>query len=70
MTSDAKRSQAMPIVGPGNAPESLEILYLAHAAALRGRLLALTRDPAVAEDLASEAFLRLAGGAGRGPCAT
>ena len=69
MTSDANRSQAMPIVGPGNAPESLEILYLAHSAALRGRLLALTRDPAVAMVPASEAFLRLAVelGAGRAP---
>jgi RNA polymerase sigma factor (sigma-70 family) len=72
MTSDAKRSQAMPIDGPRTSPDSLETLetlYLAHATALRGRLLALTRDPAVAEDLASEAFLRLAVelGAGRAP---
>jgi RNA polymerase sigma-70 factor (ECF subfamily) len=38
---------------------TIETLYLAHAATLRGRLLALTRDPSLAEDLASEAFLRL-----------
>ena len=48
---------------------SLEAIYRAHAPALRGRLLALTRDPALADDLASEAFLRLAMeiGAGRAP---
>jgi RNA polymerase sigma factor, sigma-70 family len=48
---------------------SLEAIYLAHAPALRRRLLALTRDPALADDLASEAFLRLATeiGAGRAP---
>jgi DNA-directed RNA polymerase specialized sigma24 family protein len=69
MTSDPKRSQAMPVDGPGNPPVCLETLYLAHSAALRGRLLALTRDPAVADDLASEAFLRLAVelAAGRAP---
>jgi RNA polymerase sigma-70 factor (ECF subfamily) len=68
MTSDAKRP-ALPIDGSQNPSDSLETLYLAHAGALRGRLLALTRDPAVAEDLASEAFLRLALelGAGRAP---
>ena len=60
MTSDPKRSHAMPIDGPGTRPDSLEALYLTHAAALRGRMLVLTRDPAVANDLASEAFLRLA----------
>ena len=48
---------------------SLEAIYRAHGPALRGRLLALTRDPALADDLASEAFLRLAMeiGAGRAP---
>ena len=48
---------------------SLEDMYRAHATVLRGRLLRLTRDPALAEDLASEAFLRLTAeiGAGRAP---
>jgi RNA polymerase sigma-70 factor (ECF subfamily) len=40
--------------------EELEVIYRAHASALRGRLLAMTRDPAVADDLVSEAFIRLA----------
>ncbi len=40
--------------------EALEAIYLAHAPALRGRLLAMTRDPAAADDLVSEAFIRLA----------
>jgi RNA polymerase sigma-70 factor (ECF subfamily) len=40
--------------------EALEAIYRAHAAALRGRLLAMTREPAVADDLVSEAFIRLA----------
>lgn len=39
---------------------TLEVLFLANAAGLRGRLLALTRDPSIADDLVSEAFLRLA----------
>lgn len=62
MTSDPQRPQPLPIggAGPSHRPDSLEDIYLAHAAALRGRLLALTRDPALADDLASEAFLRLA----------
>jgi RNA polymerase sigma factor (sigma-70 family) len=38
----------------------LEALFLAHAAGLRGRLLVLSRNPAIADDLVSEAFLRLA----------
>jgi RNA polymerase sigma-70 factor (ECF subfamily) len=38
----------------------LEAIFRDEAAALRGRLLAVTRDPAVADDLAGEAFLRLA----------
>ena len=42
------------------AGATLEAIYLEHAARLRGRLLGMTRDPVVAEDLASEAFLRLA----------
>jgi RNA polymerase sigma-70 factor (ECF subfamily) len=38
----------------------LEAAFLAHAPALRGRLIGLTRDPAVADDLLGECFLRLA----------
>ena len=38
----------------------LEAIYRNHAASLRGRLTAITRDPAVADDLVGEAFLRLA----------
>ena len=38
----------------------LEAAFLAHAPALRGRLIGLTRDPAVADDLLSECFVRLA----------
>jgi len=58
MDSDAKRGS-----------DSLEAIYLAHAAPIRNHLLRLVRDPAVADDLASEAFLRLASelGAGRAP---
>lgn len=60
MTSDA-----MPALQPVSdhipAPfHTLEAAYLAHAAGLRGRLVALSRDPALADDLVSEAFLRLA----------
>jgi RNA polymerase sigma-70 factor (ECF subfamily) len=40
--------------------EQLEAIYRSHAPSLRGRLLAMTRDPAVADDLVGEAFLRLA----------
>jgi RNA polymerase sigma-70 factor (ECF subfamily) len=49
--------------------ELLESIYRAHAAWLRGRLLASTRDPAVADDLVGEAFVRLAAAirAGRAP---
>lgn len=47
----------------------LEATFRAHAPALRGRLISLTRDPAVADDLLGESFLRLATeiGAGRAP---
>jgi RNA polymerase sigma factor (sigma-70 family) len=37
----------------------LERAYAAEAAALRGRLLALTRNPAIAEDVVAAAFVRL-----------
>lgn len=40
--------------------DRLEALFLTHATGLRGRLIMLTRDPAIADDLVSEAFLRLA----------
>ena len=47
----------------------LEAAFRAHAPALRGRLIGLTRDPAAADDLLSESFLRLATeiDAGRAP---
>ena len=71
MTSDPKWPHPLPTDGsePRPACDSLEDVYVAHVAALRGRLLALTRDPATADDLASEAFLRLASEieAGRAP---
>jgi RNA polymerase sigma-70 factor (ECF subfamily) len=49
--------------------ERLEAIYRDHSAALRGRLVALTRDPAIADDVVGEAFYRLAGAirAGRAP---
>jgi RNA polymerase sigma-70 factor (ECF subfamily) len=69
MTSDPTRPEATLADLPRDPSCELETIYLAHAAALRGRLLALVRDPAVADDLASEAFLRLASelAAGRAP---
>src|SRR5262245_16658476 len=39
--------------------ERIEAIYREHAAGLRGRLIAITRDPAAADDLVGEAFLRL-----------
>jgi RNA polymerase sigma-70 factor, ECF subfamily len=39
--------------------EIIEVLFLAHAPGLRGRLLGMTRDPALADDLVGETFLRL-----------
>jgi RNA polymerase sigma factor (sigma-70 family) len=66
MTSDATRPLPVTSTEP-SAPadpletlETLETLYLAHAPALRGRFIGLTRDPALADDLVGEAFLRLA----------
>lgn len=54
MTSD-------PIpTGPVQGAALLEEAFRTHAPALRGRLTALTRDPAVADDLVGECFLRLA----------
>lgn len=66
MTMDAMRPlpamQPLPMAPDDTQDEAdtLEAIFLAHAAGLRGRLLALTRNPAVADDLVSEAFLRLA----------
>ena len=40
--------------------EMLEALFRDHAPGLRARLMRLTRDPAVADDLVGDAFLRLA----------
>lgn len=40
--------------------QSIEAAYTAHAAGLSRRLAVMTRDPAAAEDLTHEAFVRLA----------
>jgi RNA polymerase sigma-70 factor (ECF subfamily) len=40
--------------------ETLETIFRASASRLRGRFILLTRDPNLADDLVSEAFLRLA----------
>jgi len=68
---------AMPglpeMTGPGTdgpvAADMLEVAFRAHAPGLRGRLIGITRDPAAADDLLGECFLRLATeiGAGRVP---
>jgi RNA polymerase sigma-70 factor (ECF subfamily) len=52
----------LPTVHPATREQDdlLEAIYRDHATGLRGRLLAMTRDPAVADDLVSEAFIRLA----------
>ena len=60
MTSDAMRPLPMAPECTQDPTDTLEGLFLAHAAGLRGRLLAMIRDPSLAEDLTSEAFLRLA----------
>jgi RNA polymerase sigma factor (sigma-70 family) len=60
MTSDAPTQLPMAAMSIREQDEQLEAIYRAHAASLRGRLLAMTRDPAIADDLVSEAFLRLA----------
>jgi RNA polymerase sigma factor (sigma-70 family) len=41
-------------------PPDLDELYRAHAVRLRGRFLRMTRDPALADDLVADAFMRLA----------
>lgn len=48
------------------AREIAAAAYLAHSEALRRRMIGLTRDAAVAEDLVQEAFLRLLEEAARG----
>jgi RNA polymerase sigma factor (sigma-70 family) len=60
MISDQQPPDPTSIEQRCDSAALLEGFYLAHAPAVRGRLLALVREPAVAEDLASEAFLRLA----------
>ena len=60
MTSDATLPLPMAPEPTQVPTDALEALFLAHAAGLRGRLLGMTRDASLADDLASEAFLRLA----------
>ncbi len=69
MASDTMRPLPTSTDEISQQAHTLEALYLAHAAGLRGRLLAMTRDPAVADDIVSEAYLRLATeiSAGRAP---
>jgi RNA polymerase sigma-70 factor (ECF subfamily) len=59
MTSDAL-TQPLKGMSIADQDRQLEAIYRAHAAPLRGRLLGMTRDPAIADDLVGEAFLRLA----------
>lgn len=58
---------AIDVANPIHAPqpildqdEALETIFRASASRLRGRFILLTRDPVLADDLVSEAFLRLA----------
>jgi RNA polymerase sigma factor (sigma-70 family) len=60
MAIDATSFPSAPAGPPRGHDPILESAYLAHAAGLRGRLLSMTRDPALADDLVGEAFLRLA----------
>src|SRR4051794_32039388 len=58
-------AKTVPALLATDVPETkgfalLDATFRTHAPALRGRLIALTRDPAVAEDIVSECFLRLA----------
>jgi len=68
MTSDAQAHDRVriPEIPIEEQDRQLEAIYRTHAAALRGRLLAMTRDPAIADDLVGEAFLRLASEMRRG----
>ena len=60
MTSDALTPPPMAGMSIREQDQQLEAIYRTHAASLRGRLRAMTRDPAIADDLVGEAFLRLA----------
>jgi len=60
MTSDSLIQLSQMATSVEGQDDQLDLIFRTHAAALRGRLLAMTRDPAVADDLVSEAFLRLA----------
>lgn len=68
MATPPKGSPPVP-ADPHAQDELLDALYRAHAASLRGRVLAMTHDPSVADDVVGDAFLRLAIAvrAGRGP---
>ena len=69
MASAATNQDPIPTTSIREQDELLEAIFRAHAAPLRGRLLRSTRDPAVADDLVSESFIRLAAAirAGRAP---
>ena len=69
MVSAETNQDPIPTTSIREQDELLEAIFRAHAAPLRGRLLRLTRDPAVADDLVSESFIRLAAAirAGRAP---
>src|SRR6478736_9750390 len=69
MASATTHQDPIPTRSIREQDELLEAIFRAHAASLRGRLLRSTRDPAVADDLVSESFIRLAAAirAGRGP---
>jgi len=68
MTRDAQRTAQAPMaeIPIAEQDRQLEAMYRTHAASLRGRLLSMTRDPVIADDLVSEAFLRLASEMRRG----
>jgi RNA polymerase sigma-70 factor (ECF subfamily) len=69
MTSDERTQRPMVEMSTGEQDRQLEEIFRTSAPSLRGRLLAMTRDPAIADDLVGEAFLRLAAEmrAGRAP---
>src|SRR4051812_18309057 len=61
-TMFSKTNPALLVTRRSDADASplLDATFRAHAPALRGWLIGLTRDPATADDLVSECFLRLA----------
>jgi len=69
IATSPRADQVDAALGRAHGPALLEATFRAHAQALRGRLIGLTRDPAVADDILSECFLRLATeiDAGRAP---